>query len=172
VGFLKPEISTLDVVEGVLPWAAPEDDEVRRCDAAAFAAGGLEPNQVLHEFFLLKAAMAGQYAMGLLESLGMKREGVEQFHQLYTAKLAEGLAATFKSGAQEAVTQMASRLMAYDKALHGGHPEDAHLAVADAFTRFCRAADQPELVSLCLDTCKALNKRFMDEVASLGSAPT
>lgn len=170
MGFLKPEISTLDVVDGVLPWAAPELDELTRSDAAAFAAGGLDPHQVLHEFFLLKAAVTGQYAMGLLESLGMKREGVEQFHQLYTAKLAEGLALTFKSGAQEAVTQMASRLLAYDKALHGDHPEDAHLAVADAFTRFCKAADQPELVALCLDTCKKLNKRFIDEVATMGTA--
>lgn len=168
MGFLKPEISTLDVMEGVLPWAAPTPEEVHHSDQASQAAGGLDASLVLHEFFLLKAAVTGQYAMGLLETLGMKREGIEQFHHLYASRLAEGLQTAFKGSGKEAVVHLASRLKGYDEALHRGHPEDPHLGLADAFTRACGRADDPALVSLCLDACRALNQKFMAEIKAFG----
>ncbi len=168
MGFIKADLSTLDLVVGVLPLLPPTADELRRCDAAAFAAGGLPKERVLHEFFLLKAAVAGEYAQGLLETLGMRPEGVEQFVEIYVRRLGEGLAATFPSEPQKAVGLLANRLKTYGTALHGKHPEDPHLALADAFTRFCGAPDQADLVSLCLDACKGLNRTFLKELSELG----
>lgn len=170
MSFLKKELSTLDVVEGVLPWLVPTEDEIRRCDAAAFAAGKLEPAKMLHEHFMLKAAVAMEYGLGLLETLGMRKEGLEQFHAYYVQRLAEGVADSFPASREAAVGLLASRLKAYTQALHGAHPEDPHLGVADAFTRFCGAPDDPALVTHCLDTCKALNRRFLKELSELGLA--
>ncbi len=167
MGFIKETLSTLDMVVGVLPLLPPSVDEVRRCDMAAIT-GGLDKAQVLHELFLLKAAVASEYAQGLMETLGMQPAGLEQFVEIYVRRLAEGLAASFPSDPQKAVGLLANRLKVYGAALHGKHPEDPHLAVADAFTRFCGAADQGDLVSLCLDTCKALNRRFLQELSELG----
>lgn len=170
MGFIKENLSTLDMVLGVLPMLPPTAEEVRRCDyAAAVAVGGeLDRAQVLHELFLLKASVANEYAQGLMETLGMQRQGLDQFYEIYVRRLAEGLAASFPSDPQKAVGLLANRLKVYEKALHSAHPEDPHLGVADAFTRFCGSADQPELVSLCLDTCKALNKLFLKELSELG----
>jgi hypothetical protein len=167
MGFIKENLSTLDMVVGVLPLLPPSADEVRRCDSAAIV-GGLDKAQVLHELFLLKAAVANEYAQGLMETLGMQTAGLEQFVEIYVRRLAEGLAASFPSDPQKAVGLLANRLKVYGNALHGKHPEDPHLALADAFTRFCGAPDQGDLVSLCLDTCKSLNRRFLQELSELG----
>jgi|GEM_PF-3451923 hypothetical protein len=168
MGFLKADVATVDVVEGVMPWLVPDQDEVRRSDAAAEAAGGLPSERVLHELFLLKAGLGLEYGLGLLESLGMRQEGLEQYHAFYTRRLAEGLVLSFPRDREAAVGLLGARLKAYTLALHGEHPEDPHLAVADAFTRFCGAADERALVSLCLDACKAMHQRFIDEIAELG----
>jgi hypothetical protein len=167
MGFIKENLSTLDMVVGVLPMLPPSIDEVRRCDSAAIV-GSLDKAQVLHELFLLKAAVACEYAQGLMETLGMQGAGLEQFVEIYVRRLAEGLAASFPSDPQKAVGLLANRMKVYGAALHGKHPEDPHLGLADAFTRFCGAPDQGDLVSLCLDTCKALNRRFLQELSELG----
>jgi hypothetical protein len=167
MGFIKENLSTLDMVLGVLPMLPPTVDEVRRCDSAAIV-GALSREQTLHELFLLKAAVANEYAQGLMETLGMQKAGLEQFVEIYVRRLAEGLAASFPSDPEKAVGLLANRLKVYGAALHGKHPEDPHLALADAFTRFCGAPDQADLVSLCLDTCKALNRQFLKELSELG----
>lgn len=169
MGFLKQDLATVDLVEGVMPWLPPTAEEVLRCDAAAFAAGGLDRARVLHETFLLKAALGLQYGLGLLETLGMRAEGVEQFQAFYVRRLAEGLLQGFPNEREVALGLLASRLKAYDQALHSGHPEDPHLAVADAYTRFCGAPDERSLVGLCLDLCKAMHQRFIQELKDLGS---
>jgi hypothetical protein len=169
MGFLKADVATVDVVAGVLPWLPPTEDEIRRSDAAAFEAGQLPRERVLHELFLLKAALGLEYGLGLLESLGMRGEGLEQYHAFYTRRLAEGLYLSFPNDREAAVGLLGSRLKAYTKALHGQqHPEDPHLAVADAFTRLCGAADERALVTLCLEACRSMHKRFIDEIAELG----
>lgn len=172
MSFLRRDLTTVHVVEGIMPWLPPGEDEIRRCDAAAFAAGGLDRARTLHELFMLKAALGLEYGLGLLETLGLRREGLEQFHALYVQRLAEGVAAGFPHSRERAVGLLASRLKAYGAALHGPHPEDPHLAVADAFTRFCGAPDAPDLVRLCLDTCKAMNRRFLKELADFGLRTT
>jgi hypothetical protein len=157
------------VVEGVAPWLPPAADEVLRSDAAAFAAGGLSRERVLHEVFLLKTTLGLEYGLGLLEQLGLRREGMEQYHAFYIHRMAEGLLQGFPGQGEAAVGLLASRIKAYTQALHGNlHPEDPHLAVADAFTRFCGAADDPALVTLCLDTCKEMHGRFMKELTDFG----
>jgi hypothetical protein len=175
--FLKQELSTVDVVTGIFPWLPPTEEEILRSDANAFSAGlstssgqGLDKSKVLHEFFMLKSAVALEYGMGLLETLGMRKEGVEQFHDYYVQRLAEGVADSFASSREAAVGLLANRLKTYTAALHGQHPEDPHLAVADAFTRYCGAPDDPGLVSFCLDTCKSLNRRFLKELSDFGLA--
>jgi hypothetical protein len=168
MGFLSADVATVDVVNGVMPWLVPDAAEVRRSDAAALLAGGLPHERVLHELFLLKAGLGLEYGLGMLESFGMRPEGLEQYHAFYTRRLAEGLVASFPNDREAAVGLLGARLKAYTQALHGGHPEDPHLGLADAFTRFCGAADEPALVSLCLDACKAMHQRFIDEIAALG----
>ena len=168
MGFLKQNLSTLEMAMGVLEMLPPTVEEIRRSDAAAFAAGGLAREQVLHELFLLKASLGNEYGQGLLETLGMQKLGVEQFVEIYMRRLGEGLAVSFPSDPQKAVGLLANRIKVYAGALHGKHPEDPHLAVADAFTRFCGAADDPGLVRLCLDTCKAMNRAFLKELSDLG----
>jgi hypothetical protein len=66
------------------------------------------------------------------------------------------------------VLVLKSRMQAYGKALHEKHPEDVHLGLADLFTRFAGAPDEPQLVALCLDCCRSLNRIFLNEIASLG----
>ncbi len=172
MGLLKDDFSTLDMVAGVMPWLPPDAAEVSRCDAAAFEAGGLPKERVLHEVFLLKAALGLEYGLGLLERLGLRREGLEQYHDLYLRRLAEGMVAGFAGQAELAVGLMGARFKAYAAALHDGlHPEDPHLAVADAFTRFCGAADARPLVTLCLDTCKAMHTRFLDSLTEYRGTP-
>jgi hypothetical protein len=169
MSFLKNDLSTIDVVEGVMPWLPPTEMEVRRCDAAALASGGLAPERVLHEFFLLKAALGLEYGLGLLEKLGLRKEGMEQYHAFYIHRLAEGLVSGFSGQAETAVGLLAARLKAYNQALHGElHPEDPHLAVADAFTRFCGAADERALVTLCLDGCKDMHGHFLGALTDFG----
>lgn len=173
MSFLRNNMPVPEIVEGVLSLLPPTEAEIRRCDAIAFSARfdeGKDPAAVLPELFLLKIAMACEYAMGMLEQLGMKPEGVAQFYEIYTARLAKGFAAFFESMPGHSVVVLKSRLETYDKALHEKHPEDPHLNVADLFTRYSGAPDEPMLVSLCLDTCKAMNQAFIDEVASLGKA--
>jgi len=173
--FLKPELSTLDVVAGIFPWLPPTEEEIYRCDALAFSAApststgqGLDKSKFLHEFFMLKAGVALEYGMGLLETLGMRQEGLQQFHDYYIQRLAEGVADSFPASREAAVGLLASRIKGYTAALHGAHPEDPHLGVADAFTRFCGAPDDQGLVTLCLDTCKGLNRRFLKELSDFG----
>lgn len=170
MGFLKLEMSTFDVVEGVLPLLPPSALQIERCSVAsqALAARGQATGDTVHELFLLKAAMASQFAMGTLETLGMRAEGIEQFYDVFRQRLEEGLAAVFGSDPKAAVLMARSRLASYDKALHDPHPEDRFLNVADAFTRFCGAADEPDLVRICLDACRDLNRAFIDEIKSLG----
>jgi hypothetical protein len=168
MGFLQTELTTIHVVEGIFPWLPPTEDEIRRSDAAAFAAGGLDRVKTLHELFLLKSALGLEYGMGLLETLGLRKEGIEQFHAFFVQRLAEGVAESFPSNREGAVGLLASRLKAYGAALHGNHPEDPHLGLADAFTRFCGSPDEPGLVALCLDTCKAMNRRFLKELSEFG----
>jgi len=170
--FLRNDLTTVHVVEGIFPWLPPTEDEIRRSDAAAFAAGGLDRAKRLHEFFMLKAALGLEYGLGLLETLGLRKEGLEQFHAFYVQRLAEGVAESFPQSREQAVGLLASRLKAYGKALHDQHPEDPHLAVADAFTRFCGNADEPGLVALCLDSCKAMNRRFLKELSDFGLKTT
>lgn len=173
MSFLKKDLSTIDVVEGVMPWLAPSEAEVRACDAAALSASGLPPDRVLHEFFLLKAALGLEYGLGLLERLGLRTAGMEQFHAFYVHRLAEGMVLRFQGEGEKAVGILAARLKAYTQALHLGlHPEDPHLAVADAFTRFCGAADDRALVVLCLDACKAMHGRFMGALTEFGLGPS
>lgn len=130
---------------------------------------GKDPAALLHELFLLKAGIAAEYAMGMLEKLGMEEPGILQFHELYTNRLAEGLAAVSRESMQgRSVTMLLSRMRAYSAALHQPNPEDPHLNVADYFSRMAGAPDDPELVTLCLDACKALNRVFLDEMAALG----
>jgi len=167
--FLKNDISTIDVVNGVMPWLPPTEKEVQRCDAAAFEAGGLAPERVLHEFFLLKAALGLEYGLGLLEKLGLRKEGLEQYHAFYVHRLAEGLVSSFSGQGETAVGLLGGRMKAYTEALHGGrHPDDPHLALADAFTRFCGAADQRALVTLCLEACKDMHSRFLGALTDFG----
>lgn len=168
MGFLRNDLTTVHVVEGIMPWLPPTEDEVKRCDAAAFAAGGLAREKVLHEHFLLKAALGLEYGLGLLETLGLRREGLEQFHALYVQRLAEGVAMAFPSSREAAVGILAARLKAYTAALHGAHPEDPHLGLADAYTRFCGAADNRALVTLCLDAAKDMHARFIKELTDFG----
>ena len=168
MAFLKNELTTVHVVGGIFPWLPPTPDEVRACDSAAFSSGGLDNGRVLHEYFLLKASLGLEYGLGLLETLGLRKEGMEQFHAMYIQRLAEGVAAAFASSRDAAVGVMAGRLKAYGEALHGQHPEGPHLALADAFTRFCGAADERALVTLCLDAAKAMHARFLKELADFG----
>jgi hypothetical protein len=173
MSFLKNNMPVPEIVEGVLALLPPSEDEVRRCDAIAASEPfdeGKDPAALLPELFLLKICIACEYAMGMLEQLGMNDEGVRQFYQFYTARLATGFAAFFQSMPGHSVAILKSRLDAYDRALHEPHPEDRHLNVADLFTRFAGAADNARLVTLCLDTCKAMNQSFIDEIASLGKA--
>jgi hypothetical protein len=86
--------------------------------------------------------------------------------------LAEGLVARFPGQGDTAVGILAGRLKAYTLALHGGlHPEDPHLALADAFTRFCGAADDRALVTLCLEACKGMHAKFIGALTDFGLAP-
>ena len=78
--FLKPELTTLDVVAGIFPWLPPTEEEIYRCDALAYSAGsstssgqGLDKSKFLHEFFMLKSGVALEYGMGLLETMGMRQ---------------------------------------------------------------------------------------------------
>jgi hypothetical protein len=82
------------------------------------------------------------------------------------------VAESFPRSREAAVGILAARLKAYGAALHGQHPEDPHLAVGDVFTRACGSADAPELLSLCLDTCKAMNRRFLKELSDFGLKTT
>ncbi len=170
MSFLKLEMSTFDVVEGVLPLLPPSVQQMERCASAdrALRARGLETVDIVHELFLLKAAMASQFAMGTLETLGMRAEGIEQFYEIFCKRLEEGLSGVLRSDPKAAVLMARARLGSYDKALHTPHPEDRFLNVADAFTRFCGAADETELVHLCLDACQDLNRSFIAEIRGLG----
>jgi hypothetical protein len=172
--FLRDKMPVTEIVEGVLGLLPPSEAEIRRCDALMSELRfeeGKEPAGVLPELFLLKISMACEYAMGMLEQLGMKPEGISQFYELYTARLAQGFSAFFHSMPGHSVLVLKSRLESYDKALHEKHPEDPHLHVADRFSRYCGAPDAPQLTALCLDTCKAMNQAFVDEIASLGKKP-
>ena len=172
--FLKNNMPMPEIVEGVLGMLPPTEAEIIRCDGITESVRfeeGKDPAAVVPELFLLKIAMACEYAMGTLQHLGMNEEGVKQFYEFYTARLAKGFTAFFESMPGHSVLVLRTRLEAYDKALHDRHPEDPHLNVADLFTRFCGAPDEPQLVTLCLDTCKAMNQAFLDEVASLGIKP-
>jgi hypothetical protein len=40
--------------------------------------------------------------------------------------------------------------------------------MSDAFTRFCGAADEHALVTLCLDACKAMHSRFLGALTDFG----
>lgn len=174
MAFLKNNMTTIELAEGVSQLLPPSDAEVRRCDELASMVAfdeGKDPQGLLHELFLLKAAMACEYAMGALQHLGMKEEGVRQFYEIYTARLAKGFAAVFSSMPGHAVATLKARLAAYDEAIHTPHPEDPHLNVADRFTRFAGSPDEPRLVDLCLETCKDLNRAFLAEIASLGKKP-
>jgi hypothetical protein len=174
MAFLKNNMPVPQIVEGVVSLLPPTEAEVRRCDALSDSLRfeeGKDPAALLPELFLLKISLACEYAMGMLEQLGMKEEGVAQFYEFYTARLANGFVAFFQSMPGHSVVILKSRMDSYHKALHEKHPEDAHLNVADLFTRYAGAPDDPLLVTLCLDVCKEMNQAFLDEIASLGIAP-
>ena len=174
MAFLRNNMPIPEIVDGVLALLPPSGPEILRCDAISQSARfeeGKDPLAVVPELFLLKISMACEYAMGMLEQLGMNEEGVKQFYEFYTARLAKGFAAFFQSMPGHSVVVLKARLEAYDKALHDTHPEDPHLNVADLFTRYAGSPDDPQLVSLCLDTCRAMNQAFIDEIASLGKKP-
>jgi hypothetical protein len=173
MGFLRNNIPIPEIVDGVLALLPPSESEIRRCDAIASTVRfeeGKDPAAIVPELFLLKISMACEYAMGMLEQLGMNPEGVKQFYEFYTARLARGFAAFFESMPGHSVVVLKSRMEAYHRALHEPHPEDVHLNVADLFTRFSGAPDEAQLVPLCLDTCKSMNQAFVDEIRSLGKA--
>lgn len=174
MAFLRNNMPIPEIVDGVLALLPPTEAEIIRCDEITSSVRfeeGKDPAAIVPELFLLKISMACEYAMGMLEQLGMNPEGVKQFYEFYTARLAKGFAAFFQSLPGHSVVVLKSRLETYDKALHDKHPEDPHLNVADLFTRYAGAPDEPELVRLCLDTCKAMNQAFVDEIASLGKKP-
>lgn len=169
--FLRNNMPVPEIVEAVLALLPPSEAEIRRCDAIAFLVRfdeGKDPAAIVPELFLLKISMACEYAMGMLEQLGMKPEGLAQFYEFYTARLARGFTAFFQSMPGHSVVVLKSRMEAYGKALHEKHPEDSHLNVADLFTRFAGAPDEAGLVALCLDTCKAMNQTFIREITLLG----
>ncbi len=174
MGLLRDNMSTEELAEGVSAFLPPSEEEVRRVDLLAIEVRfekDRDPQALLHELFLLKAGIAVEYAMGMLEKLGMKPEGIRQFHDIYTRRLSLGLAAASPSMPGRSVALWMGRMQAYGEALHRPHPEDVHLNVADAFTRFAGAPDDPQLVTLCLDTCRSLNQTFIDAIASLGNKP-
>lgn len=173
MGFLRNNIPVTEIVDGVLALLPPSEAEILRCDAIASTVRfdeGKDPASIVPELFLLKISMACEYAMGMLQHLGMKEEGVAQFYELYTARLARSFAAFFQQMPGHSVVVLKTRMEAYQKALHERHPEDVHLNVADLFTRFAGAPDEPQLVALCLDSCRAMNRVFIDEIAALGKA--
>jgi hypothetical protein len=171
MGFLKNNMPVPEIVDGVLGFLPPTESEIRRCDTIASSVRfeeGKDPAAVVPELFLLKISMACEYAMGMLEHLGMGEEGLKQFYEFYTARLARGFAAFFESMPGHSVVVLKSRMEVYHRALHERHPEDVHLNVADLFTRFAGAPDDAQLTTLCLDTCKSMHQAFLDEVKSLG----
>jgi hypothetical protein len=171
MAFLRNNMSTLQIVEGVMALLPPGEAEVRRCDAIALSTRfeeGKDPKALLPELFLLKIGVACEYALGALEQLGMPEEGRKQFYEIYTSRLSQGFATFFKNMPGHSVALLKQRMEAYAKALHEAHPEDPHLNLADRFSRYVGAPDAPALVSLCLDTCKSLHQKFMDDIASLG----
>jgi hypothetical protein len=171
--FLRNNMPVPEIVDGVLALLPPTEGEILRCDAIASTVRfeeGKDPAAVVPELFLLKISVACEYAMGTLEQLGMSAEGLTQFYEFYTARLARGFAAFFEAMPGHSVVVLKSRMEAYQRSLHEKHPEDVHLNVADLFTRFSGAPDDAQLVELCLDTCKSLNLAFIDEIKALGKA--
>jgi hypothetical protein len=173
LSFLRNNMTTLELVEGVTSFLPPTAEEVQRCDSLAHGIHfeqGKNPDGLLPELFFLKVSVALEYAMGMLQQLGMQPEGVLQFRDFYVQRLSEGMAKVAESSPGQGVLLLKNRIQAYAQALHGEHAEDPHLNVADRFTRYAGAPDEPQLTTLCLDTCKSLNRAFLDEIASLGTA--
>ena len=54
----------------------------------------------------------------MLQQLGMKPEGVEQFYEFYTKRLADGMATAAQSAPGHGVALLKSRMQAYAQALH------------------------------------------------------
>jgi hypothetical protein len=170
MAFLRNNMTTLEILEGVTGFLPPTPEEVRRCDQLEKNVRfeeGKDPRGLLPELFFLKVSVALEYAVGMLQQLGMSPEGVAQFHEFYTNRLSQGMTGAIQSVPGHGVALLKSRMQSYARALHEKHPEDPHLNVADRFTRYAGCADEPQLTALCLDTCKLLNRAFLDEIASL-----
>jgi hypothetical protein len=167
-GFLHDNMSVYELFDGVAQYLPPTGSELRKCDeiAAEIAAETGSPAQNLEpELFLLKIGVTAQYAMGLLETLGMEAAGISQFYQVFELRLAENFRSFFKTTGPQAAALLKRRLQEYETALHTSHAENPHLAVADYFTRFAGAPDDARLVSLCLEVCKDLSDAFLKEIA-------
>ena len=159
-------MTTLQIYDAVAPLLLPLEEELIRCQELQprmntlnrQAAFNLEP-----ELFLLKIGVGLQYTLGFLERLGMPQQGLLQFYEIYVQRLQEGFAGVFKNAGQQSTTLLRNRVVAYEKAYHQPHAEDRHLNVSDTFTRFVGVPDDPELVNLCLESCKKLNSIFIKE---------
>lgn len=163
-------MTTLEIVEGVTGFLPPTPDEVWRCDQleqSIVFEEGKDPRGLLPELFFLKVSVALEYAMGMLQQLGMSPEGVTQFYEFYTQRLSQGMSGAIVSAPGHGVSLLKSRMQSYAQALHEQHPQDPHLNVAACFTRYVGCADDPQLTAFCLDTCKFLNRAFLNEITSL-----
>jgi len=171
MGFLKNNMTTLEILDGVAGYLPPTPDEVRRCDQlekSLHFESGKDPRGLLPELFFLKVGVALEYSLGMLQQLGMSTEGLEQYHEFYVKRLTDGMAGALQSDPSHGVALLMNRVQSYTQALHETHPEDPHLNVADRFSRNVGCADEQQLTTLCLDTCKFLNKAFLDEISALG----
>lgn len=168
--FLKPNLTPQELLDGVLGLLAPSEEEIRLCDTLSRGLSldeGKDPKALLPELFLLKIGVGLEYATGMLAKLGLSEAALTAFHEMATARLAGGFAAHFRETPGHAVTTLRERVRAYAEALHLPHAEEPHLHVADRFSRYVGAADEPLLTELCLDACRRLHQSFLEEMATL-----
>ena len=119
------------------------------------------------EAWLLKAAMTGQYAAGVLERFGVPAAGLKQFYTMYQADQEERIKALFPAAAAEGKKQLAMRMQAYDLALHQPRGGDPGREVAALFCRFLGCDDEAGLADYCHDLCSELNQIFTRELERL-----
>src|SRR5579885_1801538 len=111
MALIRPKMSPDDLVEGILAMLPPTEAEVEACEAFSKALKfeeGKDPANLLPEFLLLKVSVGCEYALGLLEQLGMKAEGIQQFYSLLTGRLARNFAAFFSGMPGHSVAMLKS----------------------------------------------------------------
>jgi hypothetical protein len=119
------------------------------------------------EAWLLKVAMTGQYAAGVLERFGVPAAGLRQFYQMYRNDQEERFRLLFGGQAEKGKHQVALRFEAYDQALHAPPSGDPGNDVAALFCRFLGADREAGLVDFCHDLCSELNQVFSRELDRL-----